>query len=163
MCRIVISMLFVFAIINVNAHSTNSQEEINSLVQRVDSLEQELSYFKLRYDLSTLYSNLDIFSNDVNTKSLAVKLEIYDRNFDKQLGEAYRRYYEACMEKLHSFSELVETTNTSFTLKVVSYPYTELQLNELFSYYRVINDSYKSLESSMDLLKLTIDTYWKFI
>ena len=163
MFRIMISMLFVLAIINAKAHSTNSQDEESSLVQRVDSLEHELSYLKLRYDLSTLKANIEMFSNDVNTKALAVKLDLYDRNFDKQLGEAYKRFYEACLEKQDSLSELVDTTNTSFTLKVGTYPYTELELNELLLYYTVINDAYKSLENSMDLLKLTIDAYWKLL
>lgn len=163
MFRIVISMLFVLAIINANAHSTNSQDEKHSLVQRVDSLEHELSYLKFRYDLSTLKSNIEMFSNDVNTQSLAVKLELYNRNFDKQLGEAYKRFYEACLEKQDSFSELVDATNTSFTLKVATYPYTELELNGLLLYYKVINDAYRSLENSMDLLKQTIDAYWKFL
>lgn len=163
MFRIMISMLFVLAIINAKAHSTNSQDEESSLVQRVDSLEHELSYLKLRYDLSTLKANIEMFSNDVNTKALAVKLDLCDRNFDKQLGEAYKRFYEACLEKQDSLLELVDTTNTSFTLKVVTYPYTELELNELLLYYTVINDAYKSLENSMDLLKLTIDAYWKLL
>ena len=163
MFRIMISMLFVLAIINAKAHSTNSQDEESSLVQRVDSLEHELSYLKLRYDLSTLKANIEMFSNDVNTKALAVKLDLCDRNFDKQLGEAYKRFYEACLEKQDSLSELVDTTNTSFTLKVGTYPYTELELNELLLYYTVINDAYKSLENSMDILKLTIDAYWKLL
>ncbi|MDE6553265.1 MAG: hypothetical protein K2K98_09960 [Muribaculaceae bacterium] len=163
MYRIVISMLFVFAIITANAHSTDNRDEKCSLVQRVDSLEHELSYLKLRYDLSTLKSDLEIFSNDVYTKSLAVKLDLYGQNFDKQLGDAYKRFYEACLERQDSFSELVDATNTSLISKAATYPYTELELNGLLLYYKCINDAYRSLESSMDLLKQTIDAYWKFI
>lgn len=33
----------------------------------------------------------------------------------------------------------------------------------LFAYYKVIHDAYTSLESSMDILKLTIDAYWNYI
>ena len=163
MFRIIISILLFLCTFSINAQSINNQEESLSLVQRVDSLEHELSYLKLSYELSTLNSDIVMFSNEVYTKSLAIQFDLYNRNFDTTLGKAYQKYYESCLQKQDSYANLIEAKKTFFALKVITYPYTESELNTLFASYNVINDAYKSLESSMELLKLTIDAYRRYM
>ncbi len=65
MSRFIISIVFVLSIISVQAQSLNNQEETQSLVQRVDSLEHELSYLKLTYELGTLNLDITTFSSEV--------------------------------------------------------------------------------------------------
>ena len=57
-------LVLVLSIFSVNAQSQNSQEEMQTLVQRVDSLEHELSYLKLTYELNTLNSDMKLFLNE---------------------------------------------------------------------------------------------------
>lgn len=48
-----------------------------SLTQRVDSLEHELSYIKLSYELYTLNNDLSIFNNDIGVRTNAIQINIY--------------------------------------------------------------------------------------
>ncbi len=108
MSRFIISIVFVLSIISVQAQSLNNQEETQSLVQRVDSLEHELSYLKLTYELGTLNLDITTFSSEVFTRLTAIKLDLYNRNFDNRLEEAYQVYYESCLRKQDSLAELIE-------------------------------------------------------
>lgn len=154
-------LVLVLSIFSVNAQSQNSQEKMQTLVQRVDSLEHELSYLKLTYELSTLNSDMTLFSNAINIKSLDIQLNLYNRNFNSQLGYAYQRYYKSCQEKKQSISELIEAKKTFFVLKVITYPFSESEMNTLKTSYNVIDNAYKSIETSMELLKIVVDAYNK--
>lgn len=152
-------LVLVLSIFSVNAQSQNSQEKMQTLVQRVDSLEHELSYLKLTYELSTLNSDMTLFSNEINIRSLEIQLNLYNRNFNSQLGYAYKRYYKSCQEKKQSISELIEAKKTFFVLKVITYPFSESEMNTLKASYDVIDNAYESIGKSMELLKIVMDTY----
>lgn len=154
-------LVLVLSIFSVNAQSQNSQEKKQTLVQRVDSLEHELSYLKLTYELSTLNSDMTLFSNAINIKSLEIQLNHYNRNFNSQLGYAYQRYYKSCQERKQSISELIESKKTFFVLKVITYPFSESEMNTLNASYNVIDNAYESIGKSMELLKIVVDAYNK--
>lgn len=141
-------LVLVLSIFSVNAQSQNSQEKMQTLVQRVDSLEHELSYLKLTYELSTLNSDMTLFSNEIHSKSLEIQLYIYNRNFNSQLGNAYQQYYKSCQEKKQSISELIEAEKTFFVLKVITYPFSESEMNALKAKYKVIDKAYDSMYES---------------
>ena len=152
-------LVLVLSIFSVNAQSQNSQEKMQTLVQRVDSLEHELSYLNSTYELSTLNSDMTLFSNEINTKSLEIRLNLYSRILDSQLGYAYQQLYKSCQEKQQAFSELIEAKKTFFVLKVITYPFSESEMNALKASYNVIDNAYESIESSMELLKIVVDAY----
>lgn len=155
--------MFVLSFSSVHAQSDDSQKEIQTLIQRVDSLEHELSYLRLTYELNTLNSDITMFANEVYTKSIAIQLDLYNRNFRSKLGDSYQRYYESCKRKKQSISELIEAKKMFFTIKVITYPYSESELNTLKASYNVINDAYDSLGKSMGLLEIVIGTYNEFL
>ena len=154
-------LVLVLSIFSVNAQSQNSQEKMQTLVQRVDSLEHELSYLNLTYELSTLNSDMTLFSNAIDIKSLEIQLNLYNRNFNSQLGYAYQRYYKSCQEKKQSISKLIEAKKTLFVLKVITYPFSESEMNTLKAGYNVIDKAYESIENSMEVLKIVVDAYNK--
>ena len=145
--------------ISIQAQSQNSQMEVHALVHRVDSLEHELSYLKLTYELYTLNSDITMFANEVYTKSIAIQLNLYNRNFNSKLGQSYKQYYESCLHKKQSIYGLIEAKKKFFTLKVITYPYTESEQDTLMASYNVIDDAFDTLEHSMSMLKITIDAY----
>lgn len=149
----------VLPFISIQAQSQESQMEMQALVHRVDSLEHELSYLKLTYELYTLNSDITMFANEVYTKSIAIQLDLYNRNFNSKLGNSYQQYYESCLRKKQSISRLIEAKKKFFTLKVITYPYTESELNTLMAGYNVIDDAYDTLEHSLNMLKITVDAY----
>lgn len=141
------------------ARAQNSQEELRTLVQRVDSLEHELSYLKLNYDLKTLNNDINMFANEVYANYIGIKLDLYLRNFDTRLGEVLRQNYKAYKEKQEAISGLVEITKQSFNLKILIYPYSEKELNVLKSSYDTIDTAYDTLKGAMNLLKIVVDAY----
>ena len=145
--------------ISIQAQSQNSQMEVHALVHRVDSLEHELSYLKLTYELYTLNSDITMFANEVYTKSIAIQLNLYNRNFNSKLGQPYQQYYESCLPQKQSICGLIEAKKKFFTLKVITYPYTESEQDTLMASYNVIDDAFDTLEHSMSMLKITIDAY----
>lgn len=152
---------FVYALsfIPIQAQSQDSQIGVQALIQRVDSLEHELSYLRLTYELYTLNSDITMFANEVYTKSIEIQLDLHNRNFNSKLGNSYKQYYESCLRKKQSISVLIEAKKKFFTLKVITYPYTESELNTLMAGYNVIDDAYETLEHSLNVLKITVDAY----
>lgn len=159
MKKILMTLVFVLFTISIQAQSQNQQVEMQTLVQKVDSLEHELSYLKLTYELYTLNSDITMFANEVNTRSIEIRLYLYNRNFNSKLGNSYQQYYEACLRRKQSIFGLIEAKKKFFTLKVITYPYTESELSTLMASYKVIDDAYDALEHSMNMLKITIDAY----
>ena len=102
---IILFSVYAFSI-SIQAQSQDSQIEVHALVHRVDSLEHELSYLKLTYELYTLNSDLTMFANEVYTKSIAIQLDLYNRNFNSKLGQSYQQYYESCLHKKQSIHRL---------------------------------------------------------
>lgn len=153
----------VLSIISIHAQSQNSQIEVQALVHRVDSLEHELSYLKLTHELYTLNSDITMFSNGVSTKTIAIQLDLYNRNFNSELGNSYQQYYESCLYRKQSISDLIEVRKKFFALKVITYPYTESEMETLLAYYNAIDAAYNTLEHSMNLLKITVDAYKKLM
>lgn len=138
----------------------DSTKEI-SLILRIDSLEHELSYIKLSYELYTLNSDLAVFKNDIGIATNAMQINIYTRNFDYELYKSYKNNYEVNKDRLLSFQELIETKKTYFWLKIITYPYTEDEKKILLSSYTIIDKGYSALESSLKLMKICLDMYKK--
>lgn len=136
----------------------DSTKEI-SLTQRIDSLEHELSYVKLSYELYILNNDLAVFKNNIGITTNEMQINIYERNFDYKLYKAYKDNYEANKEKLLSFQELIETKKTYFWLKITIYPYSENEKKLLLASYMTIDNGYSALESSLKLMKVCLDMY----
>ena len=159
MKKILFPLIFALSFFPVYTFSQNSQEELRALVQRVDSLEHELSYLKLNYDLKTLNNDINMFANEVYANYIGIKLDLYLRNFDTRLGEVLRQNYNAYKEKQEAISRLIEITKQSFNLKILIYPYSEKEQNVLKSGYDTIDTAYDTLKGAMNLLKIVVDAY----
>lgn len=142
-----------------HVQSQNTQVQMQTLVQKADSLEHELSYLKLSYELSTLKSDITILKNEVGITSASLKVDIYNRNFSSKLSDSNQQYYEACLEQKDSFSKLIEAKKTFFAFNIITHPYSDSELDVLITNYNVITKAFDALEKSIELLKITIDIY----
>ncbi len=159
MNKFLYSILLVFSSFSVYAQSQDSIGQIQTLVQRVDSLEHELSYLKLTYELKSLNSEMSIFAQEISSKAIEIQLYIYNRNFDYDLYDSYKRYYKLCMSRKETFKELINAEKYYFTVKVVTFPFSENEMEVLMSNYRLIDDTYEVIEKSIDYLKIVVNTY----
>ncbi len=100
-----------------------------------------------------------MFANEAYTKSIAIQLNLYNRNFDSKLGKSYQQEYESCVDRKQSIFRLIEAKKEFFTLKVITYPYTESELSTLMAIYNATDVAYKHLDKSLNMLKITIDAY----
>lgn len=159
MNKILCTLLLVLSFFSINAQAQVSQEEMQALVQRVDSLEHELAYLKLSCNLSDLKNDISIFTNNINATQLAIQTNFYHRNFNSKLGNAYQRNYKASLIRKQSISYLIDTLKSYFNFNISTHTYTETELATLKACFGSINAAYDSLEEAMSLLKITIDTY----
>lgn len=159
MNRLFFILAFILSGVVAQAQSQDQKEEIQSLVQRIDSLEHELSYLQLTYALSTLNSDVTMFANEIDIKSVAIQLDISNRDFDRELGEAYKEYLDVCLKKQESYNRLIDAKKELFVAMVYKCNFSESELNVLKGYYDHITYTYGKLESSMKFLELTIKVY----
>lgn len=161
MKRILCSLVILCSVISVCAQSKNACVEMQPMVQKIDSLEHELSFLKLSYELNSLNSDLITFANEVYAKSVDIKLDIYAGNFDLDLGAALKESYISNKNKQEAFQNLIDAKKEFFALKVMTYPFTEGELKTLESAYNVIDAANSSLNSSMEIFKILVDEYRK--
>lgn len=162
MNRFICVIVFTLSLFSMHAQSTTQQEEIKSLTQKVDSLEHRLSYLNLAFELYTLNSDINMFTNEVYIKSLDIQLNINNRNFQSKLCNLYQSCYESYLPKMHALHDLIEVKTECFSTNITTYPYSETELSLIKSYYKIINKSYDLLEEYMRLLKFDIDAYKDF-
>lgn len=129
------------------------------LTQRVDSLEHELAYLKLSYELSTFHLDLSMFVNDVYNNLMEIKQELYNGSYDTKWYKMYQENYDNQKSKLETFSGLVELHKTSFAVNVRKSNFTENELNAMMIRWKLIDVAYESLVNYMDLFKRSIDAY----
>ena len=159
MSKIMCFLVFAISFFSVHAQDQQIGDVSLASMGKVDSLEHELAFFRLDYDMKTLIYDITMFADEVSTKSLDVELKIYTQNFDYRLRDSYSQYYVSCQNKKLSMSKLVEKKKIYFYAKVTTYPYTDRELEVLMASYQVIDAAWESLERSMDLLKLVTDHY----
>lgn len=159
MKRIVCSFVLVLSLFSAHAQSQVTREEMQVLVQRVDSLEHELSYLKLSNDLIELNNNLTTFINEVKTEALEIRLNAYVGLIGVELGAAYERNYEANVERMAAIYEHIEAVKLSFTVETITKPYTESELRLLTSHYNTLDKAYETLDRAMDMLRHVVNMY----
>lgn len=162
MNKFLYSILLVFSSFSVYAQSKDSIGEIQTLVQRVDSLEHELAYFKLTNEIKVFNLEIEMFANEVFTRYIVLKLDIDNRNFDIDLYDAYKENYESHKNRQQALFESIKLKKNLFLLDIETYNFSEREYELLMSSYRLIDYSYDSLKSSMNLLKIGIDAYKEF-
>ena len=161
MNKIIISFIFALSFFTAQAVSQNDKKDIStiSLSQKVDSIEHELSYLKMSYELSSLNNDITMFVNEIYTKSLAIQLNIQSRCLDRRLTKSYTEFYDSCKNKQNSISELITAKKTFFYLKYITSDFSKEESNVLLKSIDVIDSAYDSLVSSMSLLKVSLETY----
>lgn len=161
MNKFLCTIVFILSFLPINAQSQNTQVEIQSLIHRVDSLEHELSYLRTDYELNRVSTQLSMFSNEVYNRSIAILLDVYYGNLNKRIWDSYQQYYETCLRKMEVYPKLIEKVKSFCALKLKLSLYSDTEKNALMTSSNVIDAAYDTLESSMNLLKNTIDLYKK--
>ncbi len=159
MKKILFLLVFAISITSAHAQTENQLEETSALVQRIDSLEHELAYLKLHYELSSLKSELNIQANQISIKSSEISINIFHSNFNSKLGEIYKQYYEVCVDNKESIKRLIDTKIKLLATMVLTNSFSEEELNVLILMISTIESGYKALEASINSLEVSVDFY----
>lgn len=154
-----VSLCFLFPI---HAQSQAQQVELQALVSRVDSLEHELLYLKLRGESSTLITDIRMLTSDTQKQCLEIQLNLYNKNYDSRLENSYHRYYEVCESQMKKLSELAELKRTYCNLMIMTRPFSEEEKKFLMAGHQMVGEAFKTLGKSMEYLKSCIDIYENF-
>lgn len=155
--------LLSFTTISIFSQSTSNPIDVGELVQRVDSLEHELSYQKLTSEINSLNSEIQIFTNSVECYSNTIKINLYTSNFDSELATSYKNFYEVCVSKRQAIADLIETREIYLTALMTKKSFSIDELSYLMRIYRIQKQGYNTLDGAVNLLKLIIDEYARHI
>ena len=156
---IVSIFLLSFTTISIFSQSTNNPIDVGELVQRVDSLEHELSYQKLTSEINSLNFEIQIFTNNVQCYSNTIKIDLYTCNFNSELATSYKNFYESCVSRRQAMADLIETREIYLTALITKKSFSIDELSYLMKLYRIQKQGYNTLNESVNLLKLIIDEY----
>lgn len=135
---------------------------MQALVQRVDSLEHELLYLRLSYEINSLYADINLFANDLYTQSIAIELATYTGNFDTALAQACQMIYEQYLLKKESTSKLIAAKQIFLVSKASPEILSEKELSLLLEQGSALDTAFKAVEAASNKLKTAIDGYISF-
>lgn len=144
---------------SLTVSAQNSLVEAKTLEQRVDSLERQMSYLKLSYELDLLNLELEAFKTSASLEATGVKLDIAIKNFNRKMLRVSRMSYDSSIRRKKSLSNLIEVKKEYFIAMVMVNAYTESELNVLNGKYDIIDSHFDALEKSLDYLKTALDIY----
>ncbi len=159
MNRILFFISLTLCFIVSNAQTDSRQSEIDALANKVDSLEHVVSYMNLSSELYSLINEMSILKNDIQNSYIEIKLDIFNKNFDRRLGNVRNQLYDAVEYRKKSLLNKIEIVKAYYTLRIINYPYSEVELRILNAAYDAISTGLESLETTIESLKTAIDIY----
>ncbi len=159
MKKILFFIIFFLPLFSIKAQLQSQQLEVEKIVHKVDSIEHELSYLRLSYELYTLNSDIKTFTDEVNIKILEIKMDLYHQCLENTFGDLLQRYYNKCEQQKLSYADLIKAKKSFIAVKVLTCPFTDEELDVLMSSYNIVEDRFELLENSLDLLKEVIRLY----
>lgn len=151
--------VFIVGSTQVNAQSLDEQKDIRELTLRVDSLENELRYYRALYDITSLCNDITQSNNDVRINTLEIKSDIISNSFEKQFWEYYRNNYDICETKLKMYLRRIE--GMRLYVGLLDNLYSEDKMSYLSNNFKLAEIIYGQLETSLKIYESAIDIYRK--
>lgn len=157
---ITLALILSLSFVTVNAQSSE-QEEIKTLTQRVDSLEHELTFLQLKYELSELVNEMSIFEGCVNRASITLQIYCTQKDYDFDLYESIKGNYLASKERFDSFPESIDILKEYVAYKITTYPFPEKEKELLITKCNALDMELRVVESSLTVYKNALELYKK--
>lgn len=151
--------LFTTIPIQIRAQSPEEQSDIRALTQRIDSLENELAYLKIFNEVRSLYNDIYKLNTDIKISSINVEYYISNKFFKKRYWEVIRDYYKQCEKSLKTYKERVDKTSMLMIGNILVNSFSEDEIGILTGTIRLAENLCSQVESSLNIYKISIDTY----
>lgn len=151
--------LFTTIPFQIRAQSPEEQSDIRALTQRIDSLENELAYLKIFNEVRSLYNDIYKLNTDIKISSINVEYYISNKFFKKRYWEVIRDYYKQCEKSLKTYKERVDKTSMLMIGNILVNSFSEDEIGILTGTIRLAENLCSQVESSLNIYKISIDTY----
>lgn len=99
MKKIIFSLLLLIFGLSVYAQQAECIQEcrndIQQLVQKVDSLEHQLTYLNLCYELDILHLNIQDSTNEIYSRSQSLQMNVVAHYYRKKELDSKTEYYQS--------------------------------------------------------------------
>ena len=146
--------LFVFALLlsifSFQAKSQDIKLELDSLNQKVDSLEHELLFLKLSYEITTINTDISLISNEVYNQFSDIKLAIYTGNYNKKSLSHDELMYEQYNKFKDQKNELLAMERLMISIYADDSTISQREFD-------ILNGKCTSAKMSLDLLESNLE------
>ena len=133
--------------------------EVKELTQKVSSLDHELKFLSLSYDLYRINTDLTLFSEEIRITGNEVKNLIYRDYYKYDIYKSYKDNYDVSMKKLNVFEELIKSAQYKYDAFCTTYSLYEVELNNFKGSWGYIKAGYVYLQKTLEMYKIYLDTY----
>lgn len=151
--------LFTIVPIQIKAQLSEVQSDIRALTQRIDSLENELAYLKIFNEVRSLYNDIYKLNTDIKISSINVEYYISNKFFKKRYWEVIRDNYKQCEKSLKTYKERVDQTSMLMIGNILVNSFSEAEIGILTGTIKLAENLCSQVESSLNIYKISIDTY----
>lgn len=157
----ILSIVFFVPFLFAQAQTSviDSLEKSSTLINRVESLEHELSHLKLSYELDKLAMDIQLCQLDISKNVTDIRYALSQKFFKKKLASAFEEEYEASRTSVQSLKDRVCLMESKIEDDSNLYSYEEsekVQLTLRLVYIRLLM---KSFEPSLNVYESTVDYY----
>lgn len=136
----------------MSAQERNELQKIDSLQYKLDKLQHDYDFLDCSFQLHRLAADLENYSNGINTKSNAIRIDCYHSRYDSMLYRAYKDNYDASEENLTSKEYLAFSTIFLVKGKMESSTFSEEEI-------KTLNAAIKNVEFSLSAAKSALNYY----
>ena len=159
MRKFISSILFIFCFISVFAQSQDLQTEILVLNQKVDSLENKVSYLQLSLDINKLSSDIVNDKYYMDLCNTQLQLYFYAKNFDVRFVDSYKSVYNTYLDREQTHKELYEQLKELYFTNRMFHSFAKLDIESLNIGFSTLENEMASYSVSLKHLKDIIEIY----
>ncbi len=145
------------------AQRYNEKRDMNILEERIKSLEHQVMFMRLYYDLQLLSTSMDKFAIGLNSQTNNIDLKIHQKIFIKQLLTAYEANYDSALFNKNAMRDNMVSLQARYNSIIDTYPFTKDEKEVLIACYNTLLCSYNVVETSLNLYQVTVEGYKSFL
>lgn len=157
MKKFLLSIILLFPLCITDIKSETHQEQIYNLSHKIESIEHELSYLKLTYELCTLINELNNLRLEVLISINDIQNDYYNRGYDKKMKNTYFKTYDSYKQRVKSMPELISLKKEYFNLMMLSKSFTTSEQELLHGYYNGIDLHFNALNDTIESMKTVLN------
>lgn len=158
-------LLAFMSIISATAQEADSLQtqhneiSVEDLIAKTNKLQRDFDYLSCDFELTKLEGELNSFNNDIRISSSSILINCYHGSFNYDLYSAYKRNYEALLNKYESLKQKVSSVQRLVILKSMTSNFTDKEIDLISMRCDAFENHFNSIESALDYYKVVLASY----